>query len=457
MRKIYLFALSFLATCLVANTALAQSGRVVDLGANSFVSSVWYDSSNDLAWVGGSNLSGLDTATMWSVDEVDAVTPNSLSPLEQGGYGIVNSISRDGSNVAGASKSPITTTQEGTIWAFGQWNSPQGTGFLSGGSSNSEVRGIATTGRTAGLSSGGWAFMKDMLGTITALPGLPGGTGLGTADNISADGDVCVGNSQNFIGLAVAAQWTSGCAVAEALEDPTSLFSSAVGISPDGSMVGGIATDSQGGWASAWVNGSLQFINDDQGQKFFGIVNAVTDDGLFVGGGIFNSSQKAFVWHTSWANAMTLEAWLQQNNVSNPPSLSSVNDVYHDGSTYHFAVEGDTSSYYVQTDDIDGGSQNPFDLSATPNPVQPGKWVTFTLSGGEPGYPALLVLKKFYGIQLPFPVIVGVGNFNSSGELSFNRRMLPFLQGTNTYQGVTLNQSYTELVFTPDMDLVIHY
>ncbi len=114
-------------------------------------------------------------------------------------------------------------------------------------------------------------------------------------------------------------------------------------------------TDNSGLWACVWINDSHEFLTDDQSQRFFGQVNAVTDDGLFAGSGVFGGLQKAFVWHTSWQNAMTLETWLQQNGVADPPDLTEVRDVFHDGSNYHFAVQGRTSAYYVQTDDVEVG------------------------------------------------------------------------------------------------------
>ena len=40
------------------------AARVVDLGASAYTNAVWYDSANDVGWVGGADLVGIDTTKL---------------------------------------------------------------------------------------------------------------------------------------------------------------------------------------------------------------------------------------------------------------------------------------------------------------------------------------------------------------------------------------------------------
>ena len=72
------------------------------------------------------------------------------------------------------------------------------------------------------------------------------------------------------------------------------------GGSSDGYYLGG----SRNFNAAAWIDGAFNQILLD-GLALPGEVRAVTDDGFFVGVGLFGQDERGFVWHESWSEAMT--------------------------------------------------------------------------------------------------------------------------------------------------------
>jgi len=380
-----------LALCIITveSPVRAAPPRAVELGETNQAFAVWFDTGSSVAWLAGADSPGSGREPrVWSVDASDVTTtyfPESLLPA---GAGAVSAISDNGLFYCGESKSVTTDPHEGTLWRAGEWGSPEGTGVVPGGGNVSSSRGVANSGTTAGSSSGLYGFRKTIDGAIEQLPGLPGGTGFGVAEDVSSDGSVIVGSTQNTSFANVAVRWVEGGSEAEPLEDPLSLFADALAVSPDGSIIGGTVTTSTTTAPCLWIDGVLQVLVDSLGHELIGQVNEVTDDGFAVGTALFGADQKGFVYHRNWANAITLEDWLEDAGFADPPLLTEARDVCFDGASYHIAGAGLTFSYYIVTDAVEGTSHviSEYEvegfrprISVWPNPVRHEAVVSFTL------------------------------------------------------------------------------
>jgi probable HAF family extracellular repeat protein len=169
--------------------------------------------------------------------------------------------------------------------------------------------------------------------TFTGLGTLGGGS---SANGVSADGSVVVGNSNSQ-----AFRWTSSGMVGLGFLS-TDFNSSARGVSADGSVVVGYSNGSTGYQAVRWASSSIESLGILGGT--YNYAYGVSGDGNFVVG--FSNGQ-AFRWNAT-SNTMV--------------SLGNIGGT----SSYAYGVSGDGSVVVGEAEDADGNYQA-FRWNATSN------------------------------------------------------------------------------------------
>ncbi len=183
---------------------------------------------------------------------------------------------------------------------------------------------------------------------------------------ISDGGTRQAGFALNGIGTAQAAQWINGGF--SFLDDPFLIESFANGIAPDGQNSAGYVSRFNfanfeteqllAGWDST---GSLSLFSDVLGNDAFGSWNSLTN-GFY--GGSFNDV--GLVFDPLDGYVRSFDDWaLSKHGLTFGSPTRSVNDVFWDGSDYHFALEG--SGRYVRAPD---------GAAAVP---EPASWMLFSM------------------------------------------------------------------------------
>jgi probable HAF family extracellular repeat protein len=176
-----------------------------------------------------------------------------------------------------------------------------GLGDLPGGGFFSTANGVSADGSVVvgqGTSANGAeAFRWTQATGVVGLGDLPGDIFESLAFGVSADGSVVVGRSRSANGTE-AFRWTQGTGMVGLGDLSGSLFgSSASGVSADGSVVVGEANSANGGQAFRWtqVTGMVG-LGDLPGGSFASGANGVSADGSVVVGSsrIFGTSGNAF-------------------------------------------------------------------------------------------------------------------------------------------------------------------
>ncbi|MGD9648025.1 MAG: hypothetical protein AB7U73_20095 [Pirellulales bacterium] len=187
-------------------------------------------------------------------------------------------------------------------------------GDLPGGTFLSQAGGVSADGSVAvGVSSwslsgsGLQAFRWTSGGGMVGLGDLPGGVFSSTAADVSDDGDVVVGRGNSFQSFSEGAvneafRWTAGGGMV-GLGDLSggSFSSSALGVSPDGTVVVGQGTSASGIEAFRWTaGGGMVGLGDLSGGAFESTASAASADGsVVVGRGTSASGIEAFRWTTA--------------------------------------------------------------------------------------------------------------------------------------------------------------
>ena len=269
-------------------------------------------------------------------------------------------ISSEGSRIAGVSNSIDFSIGEATTWLSSNPSDGLGLGF--GGSLPTISVGIGASsnfvvGSNAGASD---AFRWSALDNQFEI--LPDSGGGGGAADISADGNIVVGNSSDFGTITGAVYWDdSGI---NQLDDPFGRFSLANAISPNASFIGGqleffdSGTFETGTQAAVWSGSDFAALSlleelDSAGNlaRLLGTVNDVSASGYAVGAG---DDGTAFIWHptfdginSQYLGAQDFDDWLLTETGITLDTMSiSLAGISEDLFTgdLHFAVNGSTPS-----------------------------------------------------------------------------------------------------------------
>jgi hypothetical protein len=350
-------------------TDAAHAGLIfVDLGSENEVVGVTRLEDGTALLVGNTfnTTTNTNEAVLFTVSaDGSSVSSTTLGSL--GGDTFVTGISHNGEFISGYSVSALSEGfGEGAVWEVGTPGVAQGVGFL-GLINQSPAYHVSNDGVAVGHADGArQAFSWSVDSGIQAIPA-PSGAEF--ALGVSDQNNIVIGAALNNLGTATAAVWNDGAF--SFLEDPFQLQSRADDVSPDGSFIGGFVsffdfntfeTVQQG---AVWENGVLTLLTDEQGNPFEGDVLGVSSNGYAVG----ESEQGGFIWHESFGGVRLFEEWLTtEYSLMLPTSITSVNDIYFDGTDLSFALQG--SAYYVQA---------PVQTSAVP---EPSSFVLFLIGGG---------------------------------------------------------------------------
>jgi uncharacterized membrane protein len=203
-----------------------------------------------------------------------------------------NSVSADGSAVAGNGWNPATGMQPVRWTAAG---GIQSLGLLPGGDSSCWANAISADGNWvagAGTLPGGYNAWRWSLGTgIAALGDLPGGSVYSEAFDIANGGSTVVGYGQTDLGMQ-AFRWTPSGGMQPMPPLPSGGNpSEACAVTPDGSVIVG------GNPAWRQYGGVMEELKDAGGQTFGDNVNAVSSDGNILAGSVYTAEGTyAFLW-----------------------------------------------------------------------------------------------------------------------------------------------------------------
>jgi probable HAF family extracellular repeat protein len=269
-------------------------------------------------------------------------------------------VSADGSVVVGAS----TGASNGEAFRWTSGGGMVGLGDLPGGIFISAARGVSADGTVVvgqGYSASGIeAFRWTSGGGMVGLGDLPGGIFYSIAWGVSADGSVVVGRGTSpSVGLGLptsgaseAFRWTSGGGMVGLGDLPGGgFFSSAFGVSADGSVVVGQGYSASGYEAFRWTSGEgLVGLGDLPGGGFDSEARGVSADGsVVVGQGYSASGYEAFRW-TSGGGMVSLRDLLVNRGVTNLTDwmLTEAQGVSADGRTivgYGINPDGNTEAW----------------------------------------------------------------------------------------------------------------
>lgn len=224
------------------------------------------------------------------------------------------------------------------------------------GRTDTFLNGVNSRGQFAGDAVGATFAITGQVGGATLQLPMPPTSG-GYAADVSDRGTI-VGVVDNLAldGLHATA-WTATGDIIE-LPNPF-VFSGNIrkeavprAISPDDTLIGGFVgifdeiseqiREAAAVWSGdAWSD--LTVLTDPAGKPLWGEVLGVTDDGYAVG----RSAGGGFIWHTSWDHARMFNTWaVGEFGMSIPTWVTSVNDVFSDGTDLNFALQG--SAYYFR-------------------------------------------------------------------------------------------------------------
>ncbi|WP_072927563.1 PEP-CTERM sorting domain-containing protein [Microcystis aeruginosa] len=220
-------------------------------------------------------------------------------------------VSADGSVVVGNG-----TGFYGTAFRWTQATGMVGLGYLPGGGyyAASSATGVSANGSVVvgnstsanGIEVLGWqeAFRWTQGTGMVGLGDLPGGNFWSSAQNVSADGSVVVGQSSGAYGYE-AFRWTQGTGMIGLGSLPGGLFvSAATGVSADGSVIVGVSNSANGQEAFIWdsiqgMRNLKQVLTNDYGLNLTGwtlAARAISADGLTIVGTGINPSGNDEAW-----------------------------------------------------------------------------------------------------------------------------------------------------------------
>jgi probable HAF family extracellular repeat protein len=220
-------------------------------------------------------------------------------------------VSADGSIVVGESAS-ANGGAEAFRWT--QATGMVGLGDLPGGEFGSSASGVSADGSVVvgfGFSSDVAplpfeAFLWTQATGMVGLGNLAGGT-FGGANGVSANGSVVVGSSSNgnpFTPRTEAFRWTQATGMVGLGDLPGgSFFSSATGVSGDGSVIVGVGAGVGSREAFRWTQATgMVGLGDLAGGSFNSIATGVSGDGSVVvgiGNAGNSSTNRTFIWNSS--------------------------------------------------------------------------------------------------------------------------------------------------------------
>jgi probable HAF family extracellular repeat protein len=240
-------------------------------------------------------------------------------------------ISADGNWVAGAGTLP---------GGYNAWRWSQGTGMvplgdLSGGAVYSEAFDIANGGSTVvgwgQTDLGMQAFRWTPSGGMQPLPALPSGGNPSEARALTPDGSVIVGGTP---------AWRRQGGVTEEVKDSggLSILGAATAVSPDGSILAGSVYTGEATYAFLWTpTGKLETLGDLPGGLVYSEALAVSGDGSVVVGYGTNSANEleAFIWDRPHGLRSLKDALVSEFGLTNLAgwTLAKAQDITPDGLT----------------------------------------------------------------------------------------------------------------------------
>lgn len=338
-------------------TAANAVPLLVDFGPNKVVTGVY------------TNADGSTLLTGYSVEPGSGTRQGLLISVSSDGASFVTqSLGSAGSSSFEADKikgdylvgwGKLGASEIGLAWNISDLSNPLVTqSFQDPGASNlTRNADVNSSGNFTGDSGAGRFATLGSIPTNTAVQlTSPGGSLAG--GNAISDQNYIAGVISPFASNSILpVVWTSESSYVIL---PTSLAAGgtsqayAASISDSGKLVGGsvgifdtisetikfqAAVWSGNGWADA------VFLTNSDGTPFYGEVLGVTDDGYAVG----KSEQGGFIWNLAWANPILFNTWAQDAlGLTIPTWVTSVNDIFSDGSGLSFALQG--SAYLVRTE-----------------------------------------------------------------------------------------------------------
>ena len=316
------------------------------------------------------NDNGETRATVWSGSNWANKTDLGTLAAGNSGYSRANSVSSDGSVIAGSAQNDDLTSRRAIVWSGSGWTTKTDLGTLkSDNSGDSNANAVSRDGSVVAgdaehsnvpylkhatvWSGSGWTTKTD-LGTLRS-----DNSGSSVAYAVSDDASVVVGNSQhtNFLFPNTHATvwsgngWTTktdlGAPYVDNLDN-----SSATSVSSDGSVIAGYAKDfglksraivwSGNGWTTTTDLGTLKADNSGVSRAW-----AVSKDGSMVGGEAENDNgeKRATVWSGSGWGTKTDLGTLKADN----SGASRVSGLSADGNFAVGYAENDNSFYLWDT------------------------------------------------------------------------------------------------------------
>ena len=271
-----------------------------DLTGGPFQSAA-FDVSDDATAVVGNGVTTVDTkAFRWTQN-------GGMIQLENSSYFSHSSgISADGSVAVGWIWDRATATVEAFRWTAA--GGAVGLGDLPGGTFESYANDVSADGDVIvgqGQSNSGYEAMRwSEAGGMVGLGDLPGGITHSAAFGVSRDGSVVVGEANSASGHE-AFLWTSGTGMIGLGDLPGGTFDShAEDVLADGNVVVGYGNSGLGREAFRWtLGGGMVGLDDLPGGTFDSAAWGGTADGsIIVGSGNTGIGREAFIWDS--ANGM---------------------------------------------------------------------------------------------------------------------------------------------------------
>ena len=349
-------------TFLLALTTSAALGQlnvrevsIIQAPSNFEFVDMGYDSVTDEVGIVGYVTNGTErTATVFELNaDRDGFTEQTLADLPGATSSAeVSAISSDAHRIAGFSSSTDSIDVEGATWLRSDPTNSTAIGFLPNTPNRSTAVG-AWSGGVVGDSGGSAKAIKwsNSLGN-EELPGTSGG--LAFAVDVSANGEIIVGQSTHSFSNGAAHYWdnTGIHRLNDNIENYTLFQSVAKSISPNGNYIGGeiTAIDNLGNFkvfAAVWegTERTLQILTDSSGDFIQGTVNDVSDSGYAVGfyfDASFNSF--GFIWNPEFTNGVRLfEDWLEEESPGANLPFNSINvdSIASGNGKLFFTVTGD--------------------------------------------------------------------------------------------------------------------
>ncbi len=334
---------------------------LVDIGQN-FVATGVIRSENGQAYVSGyetNQTTGLISAVLVTINEVTQTSERTvLGTLSGNNRSRADSIR--GNYIVGSTGNG--NSSNGIAWLISDpLNAIQIPGIqLEGAGSDTALSDVNSHGQFSGQSGNGALAISGFVGgAVNALqapnPSTP------VAEAVSELGTI-VGSISNGVSISGGVWSSSGDLFTVTSESSQEIFF--FDISSNDQFIGGsfgvfdldaeITRAQAAVWSGEdWQN--LTLLRTESGENLYGKVLGVTDNGYAVG----TSSMGGFIWHSTWAFAQLFNDWaLNEFGISIPTWVTSVNDVYFDGTNLNFALQG--SAYFLTT---------PVEPTAVPEPA----------------------------------------------------------------------------------------